>query len=83
VCTEPLAKRERWEWDGEEENCPTDYAVSYAREFRYDNAMQRYMNIELDPADDRPQRCVPADFNRDRHVDLADFAVVQAAAARP
>jgi Tol biopolymer transport system component len=35
------------------------------------------------PADDRPQRCVPADFNRDRHVDLADFAVVQAAAARP
>jgi Tol biopolymer transport system component len=35
------------------------------------------------PADDRPQRCVPADFNRDRHVDLADFVVVQAAAARP
>jgi hypothetical protein len=35
------------------------------------------------PTDDRPQRCVPADFNRDRHVDLADFAVVLAAAARP
>jgi hypothetical protein len=35
------------------------------------------------PADDRPQRCVPADFNRDHHVDLADFVVVQAAAARP
>jgi hypothetical protein len=25
---------ESWEWDGEPENCPTDYAVSYAREFR-------------------------------------------------
>jgi YD repeat-containing protein len=25
---------ESWEWDGEAENCPTDYAVSYAREFR-------------------------------------------------
>jgi hypothetical protein len=47
-----LAKRESWEWDGEAENCPTDYAVSYAREFRYDGAMQRYMNTELDPADD-------------------------------
>jgi hypothetical protein len=43
---------ESWEWDGEPENCPTDYAVSYAREFRYDNAMQRYMNTELDPTDD-------------------------------
>jgi hypothetical protein len=43
---------ESWEWDGEAENCPTDYAVSYAREFQYDNAMQRYMDVELDPTDD-------------------------------
>jgi hypothetical protein len=72
-------KRESWEWDGEAENCPTDYAVSYAREFRNDGTMQRNMDVELDPTDDRPQRCVPADFNRDRHVDLRDFARFQTA----
>jgi hypothetical protein len=41
--------------------------------------MQRNMDVELDPTDDRPQRCVPADFNRDRHVDLRDFARFQTA----
>jgi hypothetical protein len=55
---------ESWEWDGEAENCPTDYAVSYAREFRYDNAMQRYMNVELDPTDDfEPIETVWTDYD--------------------
>ena len=31
------------------------------------------------PANARPQRCVPADFDRDGHVDLRDFAAFQTA----
>jgi len=38
---------ESWCWD---QGCPTDYAITWAREFRYDGARSRYMNRELDPA---------------------------------
>jgi RHS repeat-associated protein len=71
---------ESWEWDGEAENCPTDYAVSYAREFRYDNAMQRYMNIEFDPTDDfEPIETVWTDYDGDRV--YGDYEVVNSALA--
>jgi RHS repeat-associated protein len=40
---------EQWCWDGNPENCPTYYTVTYAREFRYDGARARYMNAPLDP----------------------------------
>ena len=39
---------ESWEWDGV--NDPTDYDISYAREYRYDGARERYLVRELDPA---------------------------------
>jgi len=38
---------ESWCWD---QGCPTDYAITWAREFRYDAARARYMNRKLDPA---------------------------------
>ncbi len=41
---------ESWEWSGNPSGCPIEYAVSYAREFRYDGARQRYLNRPLDPA---------------------------------
>jgi len=40
---------ETWTWDGDPLNCPTVYAITYAREFRYDGPRQRYLNRELDP----------------------------------
>jgi len=38
---------ESWCWD---QGCPTDYAITWGREFRYDGARARYMNRKLDPA---------------------------------
>jgi len=40
---------ESWEWQGPGFD-PANYDISYAREFRYDGARQRYLNRELDPA---------------------------------
>ncbi len=40
---------ETWTWDGDPGSCPTAYDITYAREFRYDGARQRYLNRELDP----------------------------------
>jgi RHS repeat-associated protein len=73
---------ESWEWDGDPEHCETDYtyAVSYAREFRYDNAMQRYLNVELDPTDDfEPIETLWTDYDGDRV--YGDFEVVNSALA--
>jgi RHS repeat-associated protein len=54
--------------------------VASAREFRYDNAMQRYMNIELDPADDfEPIETVWTDYDGDRV--YGDYEVVNSALA--
>jgi RHS repeat-associated protein len=39
---------ESWEWDGE--NDPTNYNITYAREFRYDGARARYLVREMNPA---------------------------------
>jgi len=41
---------EAWTWDGVS-GCPDNYAVSFAREFRYDSGRARYLNRQLD-ADD-------------------------------
>ena len=38
---------ESWEWDGVSD--PTDYDITYAREFRYDGARARYLVRALDP----------------------------------
>ena len=40
---------ETWQWNGQGD-CPNEgtYAITYAREFRYDGAQQRYLNRELD-----------------------------------
>ncbi len=41
---------ESWEADGPDEgDCVDGYAVTWAREFRYDAARARYLNRELDP----------------------------------
>ncbi len=41
---------ETWNEDGPDSfDCPDNYKVTYAREFRYDGARQRYLNRELDP----------------------------------
>jgi len=40
---------ESWCWD-QVQACPTNYAITWAREFRYDGARARYMNRQLDPA---------------------------------
>ncbi len=44
---------ETWNEDGSSgsplDGCVDSYTVSYAREFRYDGARQRYLNRELDP----------------------------------
>ena len=37
-------------WCSPTSGCPTNYAITWAREFRYDGARARYMNRELDPA---------------------------------
>ena len=42
-----FAHDESWCWN---QGCPTDYAITWAREFRYDGARARYMNRKLDPA---------------------------------
>ena len=44
----PDALGESWCWD-EGFICPSDYTVTYAREFRYDGPRARYMNAPLDP----------------------------------
>ncbi|MFH1109326.1 MAG: RHS repeat-associated core domain-containing protein [Planctomycetota bacterium] len=41
---------EQWCWDPQVGGCPTNYTVTYAREFRYDGARARYMNAPLDLA---------------------------------
>jgi len=41
-----FAHDESWCWD---QGCPTNYTVTYAREFRYDGARARYLNRTLDP----------------------------------
>ncbi len=41
---------ERWRWDPDAGGNPTDFEITYAREFRYDGARQRYLNRQLDPA---------------------------------
>ncbi len=38
---------ETWEWNGLGD--PTNYNITYAREFRYDGAWARYLVRELDP----------------------------------
>ncbi len=38
---------ETWNWAVA--GCPSSYDVTFAREFRYDSARQRYLNRELDP----------------------------------
>ena len=40
---------ETWDPGATPEDCPVKYTVTYAREFRYDGARQRYLNRELDP----------------------------------
>jgi|CXWL01.1.fsa_nt_gi RHS repeat-associated protein len=40
---------ETWNWDGNPTNCPTSYAIPWAREFRYGGARARYLNRQLDP----------------------------------
>ena len=40
---------ESWCWD-QVATCPTFYAVTYAREFRYDGARARYINRQLNPS---------------------------------
>ncbi|MCC7292498.1 MAG: RHS repeat-associated core domain-containing protein, partial [Phycisphaerales bacterium] len=41
---------ETWQADGADEgDCPDNYDVVWAREFRYDSARARYLNRELDP----------------------------------
>ena len=40
---------ESWCWD-QVATCPTNYAVTYAREFRYDGARARYINRQLNPS---------------------------------
>ncbi|MCG3132707.1 MAG: hypothetical protein FLDDKLPJ_03573 [Phycisphaerae bacterium] len=43
---------EAWEADGpDKDECPDNYEVTWAREFRYDAARARYLNRELDPAE--------------------------------
>ncbi len=41
---------ERWRWDPDAGGDPTDFEITYAREFRYDGGRQRYLNRQLDPA---------------------------------
>ena len=41
---------EEWCSDGNPANCPTNYKVLWAREFRYDGARARYMNRQLNPS---------------------------------
>jgi RHS repeat-associated protein len=38
---------ETWTWDQNETHCPESYAITWAREFRYDGARARYLNREL------------------------------------
>jgi len=40
---------ESWCWNPQVGGCPTNYTVTYAREFRYDGARARYLNRTLDP----------------------------------
>jgi RHS repeat-associated protein len=41
---------ETWEADGADpDNCPENYDITFAREFRYDSGRARYLNRELDP----------------------------------
>jgi RHS repeat-associated protein len=56
---------ESWAWDGVPENDPTDYAVSYARAFRYDGARQRYMNSVIDPNTMRVVSTTWSDYDGD------------------
>ena len=44
--TVTFALGEEWDWGGL--GCPTDYDITFAREFRYDGARQRYLNRQLD-----------------------------------
>jgi RHS repeat-associated protein len=46
-----FALGETWTWSGDYENEPENYAIEWAREFRYDGARARYLNRELDPDD--------------------------------
>lgn len=39
---------ERWDWDGVEGSCPTNYSVDYAREYYSDSPRQRYAVREID-----------------------------------
>jgi RHS repeat-associated protein len=40
---------ESWSWNGNPGSNPTGYTVTYAREFRYDGARQRFRNRALQP----------------------------------
>jgi RHS repeat-associated protein len=44
-----FAHDESWCWD-QVQACPTSYAITWGREFRYDGASARYMNRKLDAA---------------------------------
>jgi len=66
---------ESWEWDGITSCEVTDsYSVTYAREFRYDGARQRYLVRELDPDDLEPLSAVWSDYDGDEI--YADFSVI-------
>jgi len=45
---------ERWDWDGVQGSCPTNYVADYVTEFMYDGARQRHAVREIDPATINP-----------------------------
>jgi hypothetical protein len=48
---------EEWKWEGGEEDPITDYAVTYAREFRYDSGRARYGTCEFGVMDLVEEEC--------------------------
>jgi RHS repeat-associated protein len=56
---------ETWTWDGDPEHAPTAYDVTYARQFRYDGARQRYMNRKLNLTDYSDDGTTWSDYDGD------------------
>ena len=56
---------ETWTWDGDPESDPADYDVTYARQFRYDGARQRYMNRKLKLTDYSDDGTTWSDYDGD------------------
>jgi RHS repeat-associated protein len=42
---------ESWCWNHDQQSCPTNYTVTYAREFRYEDARERYLERALKTVD--------------------------------